>query len=173
MAINGGAAFTRSASVTLTLSAASTAGTVTQMQFSKNGVNFFPFEPFATTRVVTLLPGDGLRTIYVRFRDSAGNVSAPIADSITLDTTPPTGTIAFSTTDPTTSAFGVLALTAADSNGVAQMQFSKNGVNFFPMEPFAATRTVTLLPGLNTLTVRFRDGAGNLSTPISATITRN
>jgi multicopper oxidase len=168
--INGGAAFTNKQSATLTLTAAAD---VIQMQFSKDGINFFPFEPFAATRVVTLLPGDGLKTMTVRFKDAAGNVSAPIADSITLDTTPPTGTISFVTSNPTTSATGVLALTATDASGVTQMQFSKNGSAFFALEPFAANRTVTLALGLNTLTVRFKDGAGNLSAPISTTIQRN
>jgi FtsP/CotA-like multicopper oxidase with cupredoxin domain len=170
ISINGGATVTNKQSATLTLTAAAD---VTQMQFSKNGINFFPFEPFAATRIVTLLPGDGTKTIYVRFKDAAGNVSSPISDSITLDTTPPTGTIAFVTPSPTTSATGLLALTASDDSGVTQMQFSKNGSPFFALEPFAANRTVSLAPGLNTLTVRFKDGAGNLSAPISTTITRN
>jgi multicopper oxidase len=170
MAINGGAAFTRSASVTLSLTVADTAG-VTLMQFSKDGVNFFPFEPFAATRVLALLPGDGLKTMTARVKDAAGNVSAPITASITLDSTAPAGTIAFAT-PTTTSASAILTLTATDVNGVAQMQFSKNGVNFFPLEPFSTSRTVSLVMGINTLTVRFKDVAGNVSAPISAAITR-
>jgi cytochrome c peroxidase len=170
MTINGGAAFTRSASVTLSLTVADTVA-VTQMQFSNDGVKFFPYETFAATRVVTLPPGDGLKTMTARVKDAAGNVSAPISASITLDTTPPAGTISFAT--PTTpSVSGTLALTATDANSATQMQFSRNGVNFFPLEPFSTSRTVSLVPGLNTLTVRFKDGAGNLSAPISATITR-
>ncbi|HBG05458.1 MAG TPA: copper oxidase [Geobacter sp.] len=104
--INGGATVTNSKTATLTLSASSAAGAVTQMQFSKDGVNFFPLEPFAATRVVTLLPGDGVKTMTVRFRDSAGNVSASISASIVRDSVKPVGTIAFSTPDPTTSATG-------------------------------------------------------------------
>jgi cytochrome c peroxidase len=172
MSINGGTAFTASTAVTLALTAFD-ANTVTQMQFSKDGVNYFAFEPFTASRGVTLPPGDGPKIISVRFKDGAGNVSAPISASITLDTTLPTGTIAFTTTDPTASATGTLALTASDANSVTQMQFSKNGSPFFALEPFAASRTVSLAPGPNTLTVRFRDTAGNLSAPVSATITRN
>jgi hypothetical protein len=168
---NGGAAFTSSKSATLQLTADAD---VTQMQFSKDGVHYFPFEPFAATRVVTLSPGDGLKTTYVRFKDAAGNVSAPISAGITLDMTPPSGTIAFTTPNPVTSALGTLALTATDTaSGVIQMQFSKNGSGYYAWEPFASTRTVTLAPGLNTLTVRFKDAAGNLSAPVSTTITRN
>jgi len=81
IAINGGAAFTNSASVTLTLSATSANAPVTQMQFSKDRVNYFPFEPFATSRTVTLAVGPN--TLTVRFKDSEGNVSDPISASIT------------------------------------------------------------------------------------------
>jgi len=172
--INGGAAFTGSAIANLLISATATNATVTEMQISKDGVNYFPFEPYATTRDVTLLPGDGVKNIYIRFKDSLGNISAPVSDSIILDTTKPTGTIAFTTPDPTTTATGTLALTADDANGVTQMQFSKNGgASYFAFEPFATSRTVTLAVGPNTLTVRFKDSAGNVSDPVSASITRN
>jgi len=172
--INAGAALTNSATVTLTLSGTGSAGAVSEMQFSKDGVSYFPFEPYATTRVVTLLPGDGERFIYVRFRDQAGNVSAAFSDSIISDTAPPTGTIAFTTPDPTTSATGTLALSATDTSDVTQMQFSRNGgANYFALEPYATTRNVSLSLGPNTITVRYKDGAGNLSLPVSASITRN
>jgi hypothetical protein len=173
VAINGGATLTSSATATLTLSASSTAGAVTQMQFSKDGVNYFPYEPYATNRVISLLPGEGLRAIYVRFKDAVGNVSAPVSAGIVVDATKPTGTIAFSTPNPTNSTTGTLLLTATDANGVTQMQLSRDGVNFFPLESFVTIRTVSLSLGLNTLSVRFKDTAGNLSTPVSASITRN
>ena len=173
VSVNGGATLTNSTSVTLSLAATSSAGPVTQMQISKDGLNYFPLETFAATRTITLLPGDGLKTTFVRFLDGAGNLSGSVSASITLDTTQPTGTIAFSTPDPTTSATGTLDLTATDASGVTQMQFSKDGVNYFALEPFATSRTVSLALGLNTISVRFKDAAGNLSLPISAGITRN
>jgi cytochrome c peroxidase len=170
--INGGAPLTNSATAALALSAADANGVV-QMQFSRDGVNYFAFESFASSRNVTLLPGDGAKSIFVRFKDSAGNVSPPVSAGITLDTTKPTGTIAFSTVNPTSSATGVLALSAADAGGVTQMQFSKDGINFFALEPFATARNVALATGINNLTVRYKDAAGNLSLPVSASITRN
>ncbi|HBG04217.1 MAG: hypothetical protein A2075_03245 [Geobacteraceae bacterium GWC2_58_44] len=173
--INGGATITTSVTATLTLST-SLAG-VNQMQFSKNGTFWYGWENYATTRSVTLTsaPGeaDGVKTIHVRFRNGAGVVTAPISDNIILDRTRPTGTIAFTTPNPTSSASATLALSASDANGVTQMQFSKNGSGFYAWEPYATSRTVTLAPGLNTLTVRFRDAAGNLSLPVSATIVRS
>jgi len=158
----------------MTLSATSANGQVTQMRFSRDGVNYLAFEPYATTKSMTLLPaGEGVKTVYVRFRDVIGNVSDPISASITVDTTQPTGTIAFSTPNPTTSATGTLELTATDASGVTQMQFSTNGVNYLPFEPFGATRDVALALGVNNISVRFKDAAGNVSTAVSATITRN
>ena len=169
--IDAGAPFTNKRPVTLTLSAAAD---VVQMQFSKDGVSYFPFEPFAASRGATLTAGDGVKSIFVRFRDAAGNISAPASDTITLDSAAPTGTIAFSTPDPTGSSAGILALSASDAgSGVTQMQFAKNGSAFFPWEPFATQRTVKLAPGFNTLTVRFRDAAGNVSAQFTDTITRN
>jgi len=172
--INGGAQLTNAVSATLTLTAAAGA---TQMQFSKNGTVWYNWETFAATRNVNLTStvgeGDGVKTIYVRFRGNDGVVSPTISDSITLDTTKPAGSITFSSPNPTTLATGTLALTATDASGVTHMQFSKNGGAFYGWETFDNSRTVTLAPGLNTLTVRFKDAAGNISAPLSATVTRN
>jgi hypothetical protein len=175
LAINGGAALTRTLSAVLTLSASASGGaTVTQMQFNKDGGVFFAFEPYATTRNLTLTAGDGLKTICARFKDSLGNVSAPICDTITVDSTGPVGTISFVEGASTTAAVGNLVLSATDANVVTNMQFSRNGgASYFGLEPYATTRTVSLSPGVNTLTVRYRDAAGNLSAPVSASITRN
>lgn len=175
--INNGAAFTRSTSATLALTGSDASGAAIQMQFSKDGVSYFAFEPFAATRTVTLLSGDGLKTIYVRFKDAAGNVSLPVTDTITLDTTAPAGTILVTSANPTTSATGTLALTATDNvggSGVTKMQFStNNGVSFFAAEPFKATRPVSLpVVGVNNFTVRFIDAAGNISGNQSVSITR-
>lgn len=87
--INGGAAATRTTTVTLTLSASDTGG-VTQMQFSNDGVTFSTPEPYATTKSWTLASGDGTKTVRAKFKDAAGNWSAPVSDTIVLDTTPPT-----------------------------------------------------------------------------------
>jgi len=181
--INGGAATTTSFSAVLTLSASDTQSAVTHMQFSKDGgVTWVsgPWEPFAVTRKVDLTPGDGVKTIDVRYRDAAGNVSLPIQASITVitDITPPTGTILINGGAATTaSASAVLTLSASDTqSAVTHMQFSKDGgVTWVsgPWEPFAVTRNVTLTPGygVKTIDVRYRDAAGNISLPIQATIT--
>jgi len=171
--INGGAAVTGSHSATLTLNATG-ANPITGMQFSKDGVYFFPYEPYAATRNVTLLPGEGVRTIYARFMDSAGNVSQIHSDSIFVDKTAPSGTVTIKGGAALTNSLGApLTLTADDLNGVSSMQFSKDGVHYFAWEPFSASRTVTLPAGDGTKTiyVRFKDSVGNVSAPVTDSIT--
>jgi len=88
--INGGAAATNSTAVTLTLSATDDAGAVSAMQCSNNGKTYTAPEPYATTRPWTLVPGDGGKRVYTKFRDAGGQWSAAATDTITLDTKPPT-----------------------------------------------------------------------------------
>ncbi len=53
--------------------------------------NFIPYQKFSSW---TLPDGDGLKTVYAYVRDGIGNTTRsdqPLTQSITLDTTPPTG----------------------------------------------------------------------------------
>jgi hypothetical protein len=59
-----------------------------EMAFSQDGVNFTPFEPFAGEKMITLEGSEGEKTIFVRFRDEAGNVE-DVSATIILDQTPP------------------------------------------------------------------------------------
>ena len=90
LVINGGAAFTNSTSVSLTLSATDSGSGVTQMQFSNDDAAWSGSEDYAGSKSWTLTAGDGAKTVYVQYRDAQGNVSTgTISDSITLDLTPP------------------------------------------------------------------------------------
>jgi len=84
VSINGGAARTTSRSVTLTLSATDSQGTVTSMRFSNDGTTYSTAQSYATSAAWTLTSGDGIKTVYVQFRDSAGNWSAACTDTIEL-----------------------------------------------------------------------------------------
>jgi len=48
------------------------------------------WETYATTRAWTLTTGDGTKTVYVWYKDGAGNISTLYSDTIILDTTAPT-----------------------------------------------------------------------------------
>lgn len=51
------------------------------------------WEAFAATKSVTLESTNGMKTVHIKVRDSVGNESVEVTDSITLDTTVPVVTI--------------------------------------------------------------------------------
>lgn len=87
--INGGSRFTNNPQVTLQLTASDNESGVATMSFSNDGRNWSPEEPFRSEKVYTLFGGEGQRTVFVRYRDQAGNYSQPYSDSIQLDNRPP------------------------------------------------------------------------------------
>ncbi|MEI8176005.1 MAG: putative Ig domain-containing protein, partial [Candidatus Omnitrophota bacterium] len=90
ISINNNNAYTNQAAVTLTLAATDPGSGLSQMQFSNNNSTWSAPEPYAATKSWTLSSGDGSKSVWVKFKDGAGNWSAPISSpSIILDTTPP------------------------------------------------------------------------------------
>ncbi|MGE5528606.1 MAG: tetratricopeptide repeat protein, partial [Patescibacteria group bacterium] len=87
--INGGAHFTNSVFVTLSIDGRDAESGVRSMSFSNDGLLWSLPEPFAHSKQWRLNPGDGPKLVYMRLVDGAGNISAPIIARITLDTTPP------------------------------------------------------------------------------------
>ncbi len=170
--INGGAAYTSSNSVTLTLSATDSSG-VAAMKLSNDGVNWSAPSSYSTSANWTLASGDGVKTVYVEFMDGAGNASAPASASITLDTTLPTGSIVINGGAAYTLSNSVtLTLSATDSSGVAAMKFSNDGVNWSVPQAYATSANWTLAggSGLESVEAKFVDSAGNVSSPASASI---
>ena len=165
--INSGAVYATSPTVTLALSASDTPsgmGVGAQMQFSDDGVNYSAPEAYAISKSYSLPGGDGLKTVYVQYKDVAGNWSAPVSDTITLDTDPPTGTIlingdaAYATSSPVT-----LTLSSPDS---ALMQFNNENGAWSSWETYATSKIWPLSDGDGAKTVyaQFKDAAGNVST---------
>ena len=173
--INSGAATTTSRAATLTLSATDATSTVTNMRFSWDNVTWYGWEAYSTTRGVTIPAGDGTKTIYVQFRDAAGNISTPYSDSIVLDQAAPTGSVVINGGALTTnSRAATLTLSATDATStVTNMRFSWDNVTWYGWEAYATTRNVTIpsaTPGTYTIYIQFRDAAGNVSTAFSDSI---
>jgi len=85
VAINDDKTYTKSLGVTLSLSAPFVSGSVR----ISNSVNLEdrPWQNFSGAKSWELEPGDGIKTVYVQFRDAAGAVSLDAAtDEIILDT---------------------------------------------------------------------------------------
>jgi hypothetical protein len=84
--INSGRTTTKVRGVTLKLSASdpSPASGVSQMRFRNANTTTWPaWWTYTTSKSWTLSAGAGTKTVYVQYRDRAGNVSAVASDSIT------------------------------------------------------------------------------------------
>jgi hypothetical protein len=153
--INGDATYTTSTSVTLTLTYNDATSGVYQVRYSNDGVwDTEPWESPSPTRSWTLPSGDGTKTVYYQIKDYAGNLSTTYSDSIILDTTPPTGSIAINDNAPYTNSTSVtLTLSASDANGVSQMCFSNDNVTWTSWETYSTSKSWTLPSGDGTKTV--------------------
>ncbi|MCX7047850.1 MAG: PQQ-binding-like beta-propeller repeat protein, partial [Candidatus Sumerlaeota bacterium] len=165
--INCGAEFTNCQTVRLDLPAQDNSGSVVLMQLANDGEEFGAWEPYVNTKLWALTPEDGLKTVFVRYRDESGNESCAYAASIYLDTVPPFGDFRINggaavTSNPT----AWLEICARDdASGVSEMQFSMNGGCWGDWMPYAQ-RVYWDMPttnGLWALYIRFRDRAGNES----------
>lgn len=99
ISINSDSAVTTSETVSLSIYA-SDLGAATEMIIA-NATDFSgeAWEPYTTSRIWTLAGGDGIKTVYIKFKDTVGNESTAYSDTIILDTMEPTGTIAINNDD--------------------------------------------------------------------------
>ncbi len=87
--INNGARFTNNDIVTLQLAVGDDQNRGAKVAFSYDGSQWSLDELFYPTKNISLPGGDGRKTVYIRFRDQAGNYSQIYSDSIELDTHSP------------------------------------------------------------------------------------
>jgi subtilisin family serine protease len=172
MTIEGGDDYTSDNPVLLSFSASDNLTGVPEVRLSPDGTTWGDWKDASETVWFLLQSADGEKTVHAQFRDGAGNVSTAATDTIVLDRTAPTGTVAFGS--PYTNRTDVTATLSATDNlsGVAEARFRNEGGNWSDWRPFAATTSWTLNTGEGTQTVeaQFRDGASNLSTVASAAI---
>jgi hypothetical protein len=165
--INGGAAFTSSADVSIAVDS----DDAVQMRVSEDPTFSDVAVPvaFAPTSTFTLSAGDGEKTVFVELIDSGGAIDV-LGATIVLDTTPPEQTsvvlnngAAFSNS---VDALVTVGISASDAgSGVAAMQVSLDGTFTAPFVPLAAQQVVALdnVDGAHVVAVRFRDQAGNIT----------
>lgn len=93
LSINDGALYATSTAVTLTIGVTDSVTTGYQMKiWGIDGIEdegSASWESFAATKSVNLTSGDGLKTVYVKVRDDVYNETAPVSDTITLNTAVP------------------------------------------------------------------------------------
>jgi hypothetical protein len=170
ISIEAGAAYATSTSVVLTLNASDANGVIS-MCFSNDGTAYTGWETFSTVKSWILTAGDGIKTVYVKFKDNAGLESLAISDTITLDTTPPVGisVLINADADYTTSRTVTLTLSAVDA---IEMCFSNDNVNWSAWTAYntLASWELSKGDGVKIVYAKFKDVAGLISTAISDTI---
>lgn len=163
--INGGELYTASPEVLLDLSAVDDSGTVDAITISSDGVGWLAWQAYSTSLAYALPGPDGPNTVWVMFRDRAGNESAPVSDSIILDRV-----------EPAISGVAVANITASsadvtwttDEDASSQVDFgTDNGYGSSATTPGYSTGHAVALTGLTPGTLyHYRalsaDPAGNV-----------
>ena len=174
--IAGGAAYATSPTVTLTTAANGGVSGMGQMQFNNEGGAWSTPQAYSTNPTWTLSAGDGTKTVGAKFIDANGNPSAPVYDTIILDTTKPAGSVLIAGGAGYATSPGVtLTLSGSDANGVTHMRFSNtgNGTDWQTFTYATSFTPWTLAAGEGTRTVhaQFKDPAGTWGPTPAATDT--
>jgi len=107
-------------------------------------------------------------------QDAAGNMGEWRFVNLTVDTTPPTGTMTIEGSNITTMTWVSVILTASDAtSGVEEMRFSTDGFEWTEWEAYEHYSQVTLSPGdgMKAVYAQLRDVAGHVSVdPIADTV---
>jgi len=171
---NSGDEITNNLEATLTLSASDSLSGVTSMMVS-NSSSFSgsTWESYSTSKDWTLSTGDGIKTVYVKFKDAAGNISTIYTDTITLDTGIPEGPITVEegiTHEETLyvkEEIVTLNLEGTDELSEIVLMMISEDPNFEggSWESYSNTKDWNLSQGdgIKVIYVKYRDGAGNES----------
>ena len=168
--INNGANFTNSTSVTLTLACTDIGSGCAEMQFSNDGAAWTSPEAFAANRAWTLTAGDGLKTVYVMFKDNAGNWSGAYNDTITLDSTYVPLSVDPVTTPTGTNTQTISGTILAGSSVVVSGPTISAGVVTYPSATTWQSTVSLASEGTNTVTVSATDLTGNITTIVRAIV---
>lgn len=196
LTINDGMTKTGSIDVTLTISGtdplvsnytattSDDASGVAYMSFSNDNVSWSSWEPFATTKEWTLEAGPGTKTVYLKLKDNAGNVSQLISATIYLvdDTTAPSVELLINNGDTTTTnnLVELIINSTDDLTTPADLKFrlSNDGTAWTGWMNYTSVYSDwnltsgyggTTAEGYKTVYIQVMDGAGNINTS-SATI---
>ncbi len=176
ISINSGAATTNTVAVSLNLSATDTGSGVSKMRLSNDGSAWSTWEDYVVGRSWILTNGNGVKTVYVQFRDLSMNRSVTYTDTIELqvDTVAPSGTITINSgaTYANTTNLTLSLWATDDLSGVSEMRLANSGSPWNAWEPFSTSRSWTVggSDGTKTVYAQFKDAAGNVSATASDSI---
>ena len=175
--INKNEIYTNSNAVILNQFAMDSLSGLGDMSFSFNGKDWTSWEPYKEIKPYFLTSGDGLKTIYFKIKDKAGNI-AQAYDTIIYDITPPYLVSISINNDAveTKTTLVTLDLDVKDKlSGIDKISFSLDGENWVNWQNFSNRIYYELSPGDGLKIIYFRamDKAGNIAEPVSASIILN
>ena len=166
LVIAGGKNWTKTSSVTLTLSCTDSGSGCSQMQFSNDNVTYSSLESYATSKAWTLAVGDGIKTVYARYTDAAGNLSSSIGDSIKLDTTKPVVSNVSDTPDPFEPGTGqssMIQFTLSDNlSGTCQVKVKIQNASGGQVNMLSSNVPCSTIGTASSMTWDGRDSAGTI-----------
>lgn len=171
MRINKGATVTNNPTVELDIRSSEAHEMMLSLDPAFGGVDW---EPFQVTKSFKLPNEDGIHTIYISFRDVAGNVSKPIKSSIRLDDSPPkNGNITILSKTPYTLDDRVKVRLQAEDAMLMQFSTKPNFIDALWKRYRTSPQEITIGTELGDKIIyaRFQDDVGNFSAVISDTIT--
>ncbi|HCL4479964.1 TPA: hypothetical protein N2D99_002031 [Clostridium botulinum] len=161
--------------VLLQLHAEDTLSGVYQMRFKNETTGTYSeYEPYKTLKDWTINSGEGLKTVFVQYKDLAGNEANPISDQIYLDNTAPLVTN-FTINNGATYTKDrnvTLNISAIDNLSYIDKVYVSNDGTTWKEYAYSTTLPWTLSSdiGDKTVYIKVKDGVGNISSPISKTI---
>jgi len=171
--INAGSAGTNTLNVTLNLTCTDNVA-CTQMQFSNDNITYSALTPYTTSSAWTLsAAGGSTKTVFARFKDAAGNVSAVAVDNILFDTVPPLAPVINTPANGIITASHTRPIIAGTAETGATITIKDGGVSIGLVTATGVNWTLpsagTLNNGVHTFVATATDAAGNIS-PNSNTI---
>ena len=170
--IDKNAAKTTNGKVTLTLSAKDAVSGLSKMQFSNDNVTWTAWENYAASKAWTVASGNGTKTVYVKFQDNAGLISAAYNDTIILSIPAPAAPSIDKVTTPTKS--NVQTITGKKSADTTEIivtcPTAKVDVVKFPTTTTWICTLTALTEGTNTITVKAKNLSGVESSSVQAAI---
>lgn len=186
VSINNGAQYTASAQVTLTLTAVDATSGIAAMTIAETPAFTGAAEqPYVPALVYPLGAGGGLKTVYVKYRDRAGNYTAAVSASVFVSTAAPAlASAALQRGDGSAVANGAVVnqgtlwlASAVTADTPLQMQISTNGSYAgVPWQPYSPLAPVLLpLPSTNVplsinVQARVQDAVGNVLPLVSQNV---
>lgn len=144
--INNGDKFTNNKSGMVSLSL-SMSGNITKMKLANTveGLSSAPWQSFSASKEWTLLSGEGIKSVFVKFGDAYGNETPVYSDSIVVDTIAPTATIQYSAKSEKDGSITATLLpsevvSVLNNMGLAERKFLQNGEFVFEFVDEAGNR---------------------------------